>query len=78
MNPRGRNSRLGIIVGDRLAEEVGRLMDSEVLRDAPRRAAREALAKLGADGAAPSDRAAEAVLAAIEQWRQSGRDGGRR
>jgi len=64
--------------GDRLAEEVERLMQSEKLRDVQRRAGREALAKLSAGGATPSDRAAETVLAAIEQWRKSGRDGGRR
>jgi lipid-A-disaccharide synthase len=62
---------------DRLADEIGRLMESEKLRDAQRQAARAALAKLGAGDAAPSDKAADAVLAAIEQWRQSGRDGGR-
>lgn len=64
--------------GDRLAEEVGRLMQGEALRRAQREAGREALAKLGAGGKAPSDNAAEAVLSAIAQWRQTGRDGGRR
>lgn len=64
--------------GERLADEVGRLMESDDLRAEQCQAAREALARLGAGELAPSDKAADAILAAIEQWRHSGRDGGRR
>lgn len=50
---------------DRLAEEVGRLIDGEAVRSAQRAGLAEAVAALGAGTPPPSERAAQAVLRVI-------------
>jgi lipid-A-disaccharide synthase len=57
--------------GEALAAELDRLLTDGAARDSQRRAATEAIKKLGIDGEKPSLRAARAVLATIEKKRRA-------
>lgn len=55
--------------GEALAAEIDRLLADDLVRESQRRAAAEAVRKLGIDGERPSLRAARAVLATIARKR---------